>query len=402
MIEDLLNAFQNFRLNKTRTFLSLLGIVIGVTSVVLITALGASAQKVIFNNLGNLNMDIIYAGVQNPKEFKFDEKTKEAMLEKIPAIKRIFYTNFLPGNYSVQRTNVPIQENLQQIMGVEAGWFEAMRMTLEYGSFFSPADFYYGNQKIIISSSFAESVFPEGHAVGKQMYVRSQSENGGSFLFTVIGIVKNKRGIMGSNRYHAYIPRQTVLKKRTPNLSADFAEIQVYNADAAPIVLREIEDFAFEKTKKKNTLWMYEIKSEMKQVSGILTIVQIVLGVIAGISLLVGGIGIMNIMLVTVTERKKEIGIRKAIGASPAAIRNQFLVESIVLTITGGLFGILFGLGLAAIAVRLFPADAKMTFSINTTGIIVAFLFSVSVGIFFGLHPAIRAARLDPVKALTD
>jgi putative ABC transport system permease protein len=125
---------------------------------------------------------------------------------------------------------------------------------------------------------------------------------------------------------------------------------------------------------------------------------NLLLSGIAGISLLVGGIGIMNIMIVTVTERKKEIGIRKALGATPAAIRNQFLAESAAITLAGGLIGIILGLLLSRVVVSTF----KWIFVIRWAYCLIAFVFSAVVGIFFGLHPALRAAKLDPVEALAD
>ena len=128
------------------------------------------------------------------------------------------------------------------------------------------------------------------------------------------------------------------------------------------------------------------------------------LTVIAVMSLIVGGINIMNIMLVTVTERKKEIGIRKALGASEAVIRNQFLVESATLSLTGGIFGMLLGGGLSVLLVQTVfqSGEFQMVFSPNITGSVVAFAVSITIGIFFGLRPAVKAARLDPVKALAD
>ena len=142
----------------------------------------------------------------------------------------------------------------------------------------------------------------------------------------------------------------------------------------------------------------------MKEINDTIGLISMVLTVIAVMSLIVGGINIMNIMLVTVTERKKEIGIRKALGASEAVIRNQFLVESATLSLTGGIFGMALGGGLSLLLVQTVfqSGDFEMVFAPNITGSVIAFAVSITIGIFFGLRPAVKAAQLDPVKALSD
>ena len=140
------------------------------------------------------------------------------------------------------------------------------------------------------------------------------------------------------------------------------------------------------------------MQSMIEQLGSITSVLSLLLAVVAGISLLVGGIGIMNIMIVTVTERKQEIGIRKALGASPALIRRQFLVESASITLMGGLLGIVLGI---AISIAAEYVQSAKSFVVSWTACLVAFVFSLFVGIFFGLSPASRAARLDPVEALS-
>ena len=154
-------------------------------------------------------------------------------------------------------------------------------------------------------------------------------------------------------------------------------------------------------TIKEEVIWAFSAEEQFQQFSRMMNMISLILSAIAAISLLVGGIGIMNIMLVTVTERKKEIGIRKALGATNSAIRNQFLIESATLTLLGGALGVVVGVFLSYIAVaKAFPS--YFIFSLNTNGIIISFVVSVSIGIFFGFYPAIKAAKLDPVIALQE
>ena len=188
------------------------------------------------------------------------------------------------------------------------------------------------------------------------------------------------------------------IKKMDPKPDAEWVEIKTDTTDAVAQVEQDVTDFINRKTGVENVVWIYSPLTMIKQINEAYATISIMLSAIAGISLLVGGIGIMNIMIVTVTERRKEIGIRKALGATPSDIRNQFLVESATLTLTGGAIGI--GVGIIISAAILYAR--KLPFAIQWEACLIAFGFSVFVGIFFGLNPALRAAKLDPVEALAS
>ena len=180
--------------------------------------------------------------------------------------------------------------------------------------------------------------------------------------------------------------------------------MQIYDAAYIDTATEQIKVFSDSYAKAENTLRTFSSKELLTDISSQITLVSAILTAIAVMSLLVGGINIMNIMLVTVTERKKEIGIRKALGASETVIRNQFLVESATLSLTGGIVGMLLGGGLSMLLVQTVfqSSDFEMVFSPNITGSVIAFVVSITIGIFFGLRPAVKAARLDPVAALAD
>ena len=173
--------------------------------------------------------------------------------------------------------------------------------------------------------------------------------------------------------------------------------VQATGADKAVALASEIKSYYTEKTGSEYSVNVMSMQSMLEQMSEITSTMSIMLSAIAAISLLVGGIGIMNIMIVTVTERKQEIGIRKALGASPADIRQQFLIESASITLLGGIMGIIVGIAVS-LAVEYVQSNALI---ISWNACVISFVFSVFVGIFFGLNPASRAAKLDPVIALS-
>ncbi|MGI5173731.1 ABC transporter permease [Treponema sp. OMZ 840] len=397
MFEDFINALQNFKTNKTRTFLSLLGIVIGVTAVVIVTTMASSldaSMKRIFSRF-TLDMMILEHWQIAPRKLPFNEEFRRELTENVDGIKNIFY--FYDFNERILRTNFSTDA---RISACEQGAIEANRYEIDYGTSLLPADFANGAHKVVLGKSIAETLFPEGNAVGKTITLNTNKAN---FTLTVAGVLKHKDVWTYSPDRTIFIPRTFVSKKIKPVQRIFRADIQLINENDADKVSRLIRDYTDKKTGVQNALWVSSAKSMLQENNKILVIVNIVLTSIAAISLLVGGIGIMNIMIVTVTERKHEIGMRKALGASNADIRNQFLVESATLTLTGGTVGVILGILICFFVINfVFPKDFEFVFAFNLTGTIVAFIVSVSTGIFFGLNPALKAAHLDPVEALSD
>ena len=265
-------------------------------------------------------------------------------------------------------------------------------MELESGEFFTVTDNQAGAQKIILSHDTAQTFFPAGDAVGKKIMLVSSNV---TFGFKVIGVLKEQT--TGMENGAAFVPRGFYAKKIKPNPEAATVLVQAVSNEKAVELVDQITEYCTKLTGTEGSVNVMSMQSMLNQMSEITKTMSIMLSAIAAISLLVGGIGIMNIMIVTVTERKQEIGIRKALGASPADIRQQFLVESASITLIGGILGIIAGIGIS-LAVEYVQ---KQSFIINVEACIVAFVFSVFVGIFFGLNPAGRAAKLDPVIALS-
>lgn len=394
MFEDFINALQNFRQNKTRTFLSLLGVIIGVASVILITTLGQSATENVKKSFGSSGLDIIKvsSGFMNRRSssgVQFTESFRDELWDNIENLKKIHYINNLSttlvyGDLSVNGTGIAIEHDYLQMYNFE----------LEYGKFFSVTDNVSGSQKIILGSEVAEALFPEGNALGKKIIVISSNIR---FGFEVVGVLKEQAGGMESPSSSVYIPRGFYSKKIQPNPVASSIVCQVTDQKLSTKVAEDISAYVKTKTGLDNAVNVMSMASFLEQYDQIMGTMTLLLSGVAAISLLVGGVGIMNIMIVTVTERKKEIGIRKALGASPSAIRLQFLVESATITLLGGFLGVVVGIALSSIVVF----AMNWQFSIQWGACLLSFFFSAFVGVFFGLNPASRAAKLDPVAALS-
>ena len=394
MFEDFIDALQNFKRNKTRTFLSLLGVIIGVAAVIIITSMGSVSTKQIKDTFGSSGLDFVSvnSGFMRRKRdavtITFDESFRENLFEKIENIKKIWYKNSLSATISFESTSSTVSCN-----AVEAGYLETYGLQLEQGRYINVTDDYEGNQKIILGSTVAAALFPDGSGIGKHVIVTA---NKLSFNFQVVGILKEQNSGMEFSTNAAYIPRGFYSKKIKPNPAAETIMVQAVSAEKAPGLAETIETYCQELSGTSYSVNVTSMQTMIDQMNSITKTMSLMLSAIAAISLLVGGIGIMNIMIVTVTERRQEIGIRKALGATPADIRRQFLVESASITLIGGFLGILSG-----IAISLAIEYVKNTgFSISPRACIISFVFSVATGIFFGLNPAARAAKLDPVVAL--
>lgn len=394
MIEDFIDSLRNFARNKTRTILSLLGVIIGVASVIIITSIGQSSTKEIQATFGSSGLDLVQinSGFMRRKRdavgLQFDEAFRQELFDSIRNIKKVWYKNSLSATISYGDTSVTAN-----CTAIETDYLQMYGLTLDYGDYFTVTDDVGGNQKCILGSSVASALFPDGNAVGRGVLLVT---NKVPFSFTVTGVLKEQTSGLEDATSGIYIPRGFYSKKITPNPQASVVMVQATDTSYCTGLVTDITNWTTEKTGTEGSVNVMSMQTMIEQMSTITKTLSLMLSGIAAISLLVGGIGIMNIMIVTVTERRQEIGIRKALGASPAAIRRQFLTESASITLLGGTIGILLGIGLS-FAVEYVRGQP---FTIQASACVVAFVFSVFVGVFFGLNPASRAAKLDPVEAL--
>ena len=383
-LENLKLAFNSMFTNKMRTFLSLLGIVIGVGSVVTIMNLGESVKRSITDsmNIGGVDeITVIPMGSNSvfSEEFAYSFQDNVYGIESVSA-----YVSTKATLRNGQETKS------SQVYGVTSSYIDDS--ALLYGETFSKANNLLREQVVILGYDLAEDLFPGGGAVGSYVSIyRSQAKQ-----YRVIGVLEDTSGSVGSNtNSNAYIPFNTFDERLKKVTAVSQYTIKVKEGFSATDVSSEVKSY-LSSVASSNDYYVssaQELVDMTESVTGYLTTF---LAAIAAISLLVGGIGIMNIMLVTVVERTREIGIRKALGATPKTIRSQFMVEATVLSIFGGIIGIVFGVVVSYVI----SSAAGWNLYFSLWAILISIGFSSAVGIFFGWYPAAKAAALDPIEAL--
>ena len=383
-LENLKLAFNSMFTNKMRTFLSLLGIVIGVGSVVTIMNLGESVKRSITDsmNIGGVDeITVIPMGSNSvfSEEFAYSFQDNVYGIESVSA-----YVSTKATLRNGQETKS------SQVYGVTSSYID--ESSLLYGDTFSTANNIMREQVVILGYDLAEDLFPGGGAVGSYVSIyRSQAKQ-----YRVIGVLEDTSGSVGSNtNSNAYIPFNTFDERLKKVTAVSQYTIKVKEGFSATDVSSEVKNY-LSSVASSNDYYVssaQELVDMTESVTGYLTTF---LAAIAAISLLVGGIGIMNIMLVTVVERTREIGIRKALGATPKTIRSQFMVEATVLSIFGGIIGIVFGVVVSYVI----SSAAGWNLYFSLWAILISIGFSSAVGIFFGWYPAAKAAALDPIEAL--
>lgn len=389
--ENMKLALKSMWTNKLRTILSLLGIVIGVASVVAILTLGQSATKSITETLEEGGLDTVYIMVTPGKKTSdtFDEIFGETLRRNVDGIRLVF-----PMNSSSTRVRYKKDIKNASVYGVDSAYAENEHLVLADGSWFSPEDNITKRQVVVIGSKLAEDLFPSGNAVGQYVSIfRRQSKR-----YQVIGVLDKKdSSFTASYDNTVFIPYNTYTQKytRVTNVSTYVVKVDTEAGFDALGVTDDIEEYLdnLVGSDAYNTFSSATLSDMASSITGTLSTF---LAAIAGISLLVGGIGIMNIMLVSVAERTKEIGIRKALGANPRVIRGQFITEAVVLTLIGGFIGIILGTGLSKVVTNI----AGWNFHISVSSYIISVGFSMFIGVFFGWYPAKKASKLDPIEAL--
>ena len=399
LTESIRTAVGGLIANKLRSFLSMLGIIIGIAAVVAIVAITQGSQQQIFKTIEGLGTNLInvypgtvrgFAGrrVQGISDL-FTLADAERIKEKAPAVKNV--VPIVSANLLLQHGNNNIQVSVQ---GVTPEYEEVLNFHVASGRFISASDLEQYATIAVIGSGVAEELFGTESPIGKHVTVTSSSSR---YKFTVVGVMEAKGQVMWSNFDNmAFIPVTTAQKRILHTSYVNSFAIQAADKESTDDAVEQIDALLFQKTQDDTK---YTISSQEELLSTIADMTQIFTLMfvgIAGISLLVGGIGIMNIMLVSVTERTREIGTRLAIGALEREVLMQFLIEAVVLSSFGGVIGIMLGLLAAWIGAYILG----MPFILNPSIIFIAFVFSVAVGMVFGFFPARQAARLDPIEAL--
>ena len=404
LLENMKMALSSLRANKLRSILTMLGIIIGIGSVISIVSIGDTMRKMfsdLYKNAGVTQASIMISPFMDQEEIRESDFFTLEDLEKVKEVfgNRLDYIdNASNGSVEIKMGLTRLKTDLE---GVDTGYQKLQPVQILSGRYISETDVAERRPVILISESTALKLFGTVNAGGKQFRADLLGE---MREFSVIGVYRRdispiQKLLMGMNNKNGEgIVPWTLL---TPQ-SSSFYAIRYFgksgmSASDMTQLNNEIKDY-FSKVKNRQATDWYiaSVQDEMKQVDGVMGGISAAVGGIAAISLLVGGIGIMNIMLVSVTERTREIGIRKALGASTGDILVQFLTESALLSALGGLIGVLLAMGLVAIGASAFGLSVVIRPSI----ILIAVVFSAIVGIFFGIYPANKAAKEDPIVAL--
>ena len=391
--------------HKLRSFLTMLGIIIGVASVIILMSIGKGVTADILANIESMGSDLItispgasvgFGGVRSAggSTRTLTMEDAEAISEQIPYISAV-----APSSSSNLQLVVGGENMNSQVTGVTPEYWDVQNLEIANGAFFTEYNYQHGAKVAVLGSNVKETLFGDANPIGQQMRM-------GTNIVRVIGVLESKGGMFGSPDDAVLIPltamQQMVAQPRTAQGERVVSSITLTISDEAQTdnVIEQItsllhthhrlgvgvdDDFSI--------MSMKEIASTISQVTGLMTLL---LGAIAAIALLVGGIGVMNIMLVSVLERTREIGIRKALGARERDIWTQFLLEAVFLTFAGGIIGVILGWAISSIV----DSMGLMTTLVTADIVILAVSVSVGIGLFFGFFPAWNASRLNPVEAL--
>lgn len=402
-------TFNGLRANKTRSALTVLGIVIGIVAIILIVSVGRGAQELILNELGGFGADMIVirpgkepTGPTDIIETIFADSLKikdvAALQNKsnVPTIVDVAPAVIVTGSVSyLGETYRP------QVFGWSVEFLADMfNLTLDDGTFFGESDIRRKASIAVIGKDVKEELFGFEDAIGKNIKIRDRN-------FRVVGVFSSRGQTAFFNIDETVIIPHTTAQ--TYLLGIDYYHEIIVRAESPEVVPRTVHDIELTirelhniTNPDKDDFFVVTQEGVVARVGAILNILTTFLSLVVAISLIVAGIGVMNIMLVSVAERTKEIGLRKAVGATERDILKQFLIEAILLTSIGGAIGIIIGILLSVLTSFVLTSvlELSWTFSFPLTAVILAILVSALVGVVFGIYPAKKAAKMDPIDAL--
>lgn len=400
IIESFKMATSTLVANKMRSTLTMLGIVIGNASVIAMVGVGQGAQQLATEQFESLGPNVLFvvAGSQEQRRTSFDlPKTlvyedAQAIANQVPTVRAV-----APQINSSQILTYRSQNAMQSVIGTTPEFLTVRSFDVDQGRFVNENDLKRNNRVVVLGADIAEQFFPATNPIGSQIRIKNTS-------FEVIGVMDAKGSFLGANQDDSvYIPLTTMANQIVGQTSpygtqVNFISVSVENPDKMRAATFQIENLLRlrHKITDEDDFEVQSQKDILETVGTVTNGLTIMLAAIAGISLFVGGIGVMNIMLVSVTERTQEIGLRKAVGAKQEDILSQFLIEAVILSAAGGALGTVIGVG----GILLVGAFSPLAASVSPVAIVLAVGVSGGIGLFFGVFPARRAAKLDPIVAL--
>jgi len=395
-------AWEGLTLNKVRSLLTTLGVIIGVASVIVMLAVSAGAEAEIAEQINALGANLVVvmpafgrggfgSGMGRPPALEYEDI--EAIAQNVTGINGVSAEQ--SATQDVKGAGITLED--MSVVGTTADFTKVREYEVADGRFLTGEDNDRSNKVAVLGYSVAQELFGEQGPIGQQIKI-------GSTKFTVVGVMEEK-GVVGSTDYdgRVYIPITVVFKKFTSSrFGGDSVRVIYVSAESKETMDSVMSQVTALLCERHDVDPMAPDFGLMTQDSVIETQASTtetfrnLLAWVAAVSLVVGGIGIMNIMLVSVTERTREIGLRQALGARPRDVQLQFLLEAVILSLVGGLMGVLFGVG----GSYLFGALGTMRTELVPASIPLAFAAAAVVGIFFGYYPATKAAQLDPIEAL--
>ncbi|ABZ85594.1 conserved hypothetical protein [Heliomicrobium modesticaldum Ice1] len=392
-------AFRSVKVNKMRSFLTALGIIIGVSAVITLVAIGQGASSSITDQIQGLgsNLLIVTAGQASQGGVHMGAGTLNTLtLEDANAIAKLRTVFAVAPSVTRQAQLVYRNQNMAAtVEGTSADYPRVRRTELKAGRFFNKYEVQGQANVAIVGVNVVENLFGDRDAgvIGQKIEIKQ-------IPFTIVGVLESQGGGMTNNDDRVFVPVTTAMNRLFGMTKVNTIYVSAHSTDVIDQAQAEVASTLRIQhnlsTREDNDFSITSQAQILNTAQGITGIMTALLAGIAAISLIVGGIGIMNIMLVSVTERTREIGIRKAIGATRGAILRQFLIESIVLSLAGGIIGIIIGVG----GSQLIGSATALTTKVTLTPVLFSFFFSMLVGVVFGVYPARKAASLNPIDAL--
>jgi putative ABC transport system permease protein len=396
-VENWRIALGALRVNWFRAILTALGVVIGVASLVTVAAVSRGAQKEVTDSIRRLGANVILVEGEYISIGTGQSASERTITQAdVEAIANLPMVTAVAPHQDMESLTISAGRNTMttRLFGITAAYGDIHNQTADQGRVLSPTDIAFGRTVILIGLNAAAQLFPGQDPIGKTVRVRNQE-------FEVIGVQSRKGQLADENLdTYVFVPLPLVLRVLLGGTTMKSVAVQVRTeADIEP-TQSAIEDLLREQHQLPDhyadDFGTEDQAALVKEAARATTTFRVLTYALGAIALLVGGIGIMNMMLVSVRERTREIGIRKSVGADPWKVQAQFLIEALVLGILGGIAGVLAGLG----SIRTINSIAGWETIVSPSSLLVAVLVALAVGLFFGFYPARRAARLDPVAAL--